>query len=108
MQVLPHLINGKVDSNLTDLICQGQKLFMDMYTRNAAPVYTEKSLKAIDTAIKKLVTKMKLCYPDTNLKIPKVHALKHFTDDVKCVGHPRNVNSAWFEADHLWVKKSHM
>lgn len=107
MQVLPHLINGKVDAALTDIMCHAQQLFMAMYTRNEAPVYTEQSLNSIRSSMQQLINKIHTHMPHVNTLTPKVHALVHFPEDVTDTGHPKHSNSDSWEKDHVWVKRAH-
>lgn len=104
MQLLPHIVDGLVDDELTELACISCHLEMAMYTRLHTDQYSEDDLAYIDRLILDQDQLLKQLFHTINFNTPKYHKLSHFTADVRLLGHPREYNSDWYEHAHYWIK----
>jgi hypothetical protein len=105
LQVLPLLVHGLVDDELTKLVCCACELAMRIYTRNRPAGFTQAGLDAIDAEIVKLRDTLSRLYAADATGTPKFHKLAHLTTDIKRNGHPENYNSDLYEADHCPLKE---
>lgn len=105
-QVLPLLVHGLVDEELTRLVCIACDLGMRIYTRRREEEYTERDLVQVDKAIQQLYGTLERLYGDSSsLNTPKLHKLAHLTTDIRRLGHPKHYNSDFYEHSHVQIKR---
>lgn len=107
-QVLPHLVHGLVDDDLTEMVAQACKLAMLIGCRKKCQEYTNADLQQIDDNIEQLQGTLEQLYGvEFNQDKPKFHKLSHLTTDVRDLGHLREFNSDMWEADHVHGKRAY-
>lgn len=107
-QVLPHLVHGLVDDELTRLVAQACRLAMLICCRRSQQSFTSADLQHIDDGIEQLQDTLGQLYGAEFIQDkPKFHKLSHLTTDIRDLGHPREYNSDMWEADHVYGKRAY-